>query len=158
MTSKTSNQSPTTKSSLIDLPLKSTDEDLLLTNNFSEALINFIEHSDTPITIALQGEWGRGKTSVLNAVSLPLCGKTFYDTNSTELNDKYRSLLQPSYYGVFINAWHFSLDNTPEQAVLGILSSIVNQLSKLNPNSSILKNIKNALISIAKNHGLSQWG
>ena len=32
------------------------------------ALANFITRTDTPITIGVQGEWGSGKTSLLNTI------------------------------------------------------------------------------------------
>ena len=33
---------------------------------YAEALAKFIETSDTPMTVGLQGDWGTGKTSMLN--------------------------------------------------------------------------------------------
>ena len=33
---------------------------------YAEALSEFIETSDTPMTVGLQGDWGTGKTSMLN--------------------------------------------------------------------------------------------
>ena len=33
---------------------------------YAEALAEFIETSDTPMTVGLQGDWGTGKTSMLN--------------------------------------------------------------------------------------------
>ena len=54
------------KSSIIDVPRKYTEEDLFGINKYQEALIEFINLTNTPITIALQGEWGSGKTSLMN--------------------------------------------------------------------------------------------
>ena len=45
------------KSSIIDVPRKYTEEDLFGINKYQEALIEFINLTNTPITIALQGEW-----------------------------------------------------------------------------------------------------
>ena len=33
---------------------------------YAEALTKFIETADTPMTVGLQGDWGSGKTSMLN--------------------------------------------------------------------------------------------
>lgn len=155
MTSETTKQTLKTKLPLVDTPLQSGEENLLYTNDFNEALIDFIEHSGTPITIALQGEWGKGKTSVLNTVGLTLCGKTFYDSNSLELNCNYHSLLPPSYYGIFINTWHFALSGSLDQVVFCMLGSIIAQLEAMGPSKSKLDTAKTILLELAKNHGPS---
>ena len=54
------------KSSIIDVPRKHTQEDLFGIQVYQNALIRYIKLTDTPITIALQGEWGSGKTSLMN--------------------------------------------------------------------------------------------
>jgi predicted KAP-like P-loop ATPase len=51
--------------SITDKPITSSSEDLLKVNRYTQALVHFIQHSDTPITIGLQGEWGTGKTSLM---------------------------------------------------------------------------------------------
>jgi len=33
---------------------------------YAEALAEYIETTDTPMTVGLQGDWGSGKTSMLN--------------------------------------------------------------------------------------------
>ena len=53
------------KSSIIDLPRKKEEVDLFGIQKYQDALVEFIQHSETPITIALQGEWGSGKTSLM---------------------------------------------------------------------------------------------
>lgn len=153
MTANTNKQTTTVKSVLVDRPLPSDEDDLLNLNIFQEALINLIEHSDTPITIALQGDWGQGKTSIMNLVSLILCGKTFYENNSKQLSENYKSLLPPAYYGIFINTWQFTLSGTSEQAAYCILGSIINQLYTLHPIRKLYKQAKDAIIELAESHG-----
>ena len=58
------------KSSIIDVPRQPNQEDLFGIQVYQDALIEYIKYTGTPITIALQGEWGSGKTSLMN--SLPL--------------------------------------------------------------------------------------
>lgn len=53
-------------SSITDKPIQTLTEDLLKIEKYSDALGQFIEKSDTPITIGLQGEWGTGKTSLMS--------------------------------------------------------------------------------------------
>ena len=63
------------KSSIIDVPRKHTQEDLFGIQAYQDALIEYVELTDTPITIALQGEWGSGKTSSLYLLfDNPVCG------------------------------------------------------------------------------------
>ena len=54
------------KSSIIDVPRKHTQDDLFGIQVYQNALIRYVKLTDTPITIALQGEWGSGKTSLMN--------------------------------------------------------------------------------------------
>ena len=51
-------------SSITDKPINHKQDDLLKVEKYSQALSNFITRSDTPITIGLQGEWGRGKNQL----------------------------------------------------------------------------------------------
>ncbi len=52
-------------SSIIDVPRRHDQNDLFGINVYQDALIDFVKHTDTPITIALQGEWGSGKTLLM---------------------------------------------------------------------------------------------
>ena len=67
-------------------------EDLFGIQVYQDALIEYIRLTDTPITIALQGEWGSGKTSLMNLLRYNLC----------EIDDA-------PYYPVWINTWQYSL-------------------------------------------------
>ena len=104
------------KSSIIDVSRKYTEEDLFGIQKYQKALIKFISLTDTPITIALQGEWGSGKTSLMNQLRYELC-------------DKDGAL----YFPVWINTWQYSLMKTPTQAIMSILEGCINQIGALNP-------------------------
>ena len=43
-------------------------QDSLDLNKYTKALLDFIEKTNTPMTIGVQGEWGSGKTSLLNQI------------------------------------------------------------------------------------------
>ena len=105
------------KSSIIDVPRKHTQEDLFGIQVYQNALIKYIKLTDTPITIALQGEWGSGKTSLMNLLRYNLC-----DVDNAP------------YYPIWINTWQYSLMKTPAQAIISILEGIINQIGALNPN------------------------
>ena len=55
-------------SSVNDKPIKSGKENLLGIDSYAEALSQFIQYSATPMTIGVQGEWGTGKTSLMNLI------------------------------------------------------------------------------------------
>ena len=57
-----------TKTSIIDQPITANDKDLFQITPYKEALCEFIRGADTPMTIALQGEWGSGKTSLMHQI------------------------------------------------------------------------------------------
>ena len=104
------------KSSIIDVPRKHTQEDLFGIQVYQNALIRYIKLTDTPITIALQGEWGSGKTSLMNLLKYHLC----------DVDDS-------PYFPIWINTWQYSLMKTPSQTIMGILDGIINQIGALNP-------------------------
>lgn len=104
------------KSSIIDVPRKHTQEDLFGIQVYQDALIEYVELTDTPITIALQGEWGSGKTSLMNLLRYNLCDKD-----------------GAPYFPVWINTWQYSLMKTPGQTIISILEGIINQIGELNP-------------------------
>ena len=106
------------KSSIIDVPRKHTQEDLFGIQVYQDALIKYIRLTDTPITIALQGEWGSGKTSLMNLLRYNLC-----DVDNAQ------------FYPIWINTWQYSLMKTPSQAIISILEGIINQIGTLNPST-----------------------
>ena len=57
-----------TWNSLIDRPVEICKYDSLRLENYAEALGNFIKDCETPLTIGIQGDWGIGKTSLLNFI------------------------------------------------------------------------------------------
>ncbi len=100
-----------TKYSLSDVPLEQSTNDFG-TEGYVEGLENFIIHAATPITIALQGEWGSGKTSLMNRLFIDLCGK-----------DK-------EFIGITVNTWEYSMLATPEETVLKIIGRLVHSLTE----------------------------
>ena len=57
------------KTSIIDTPLNGkTEPDLFDIKGYQDALVEFIKYAEAPLTIALQGEWGSGKTSLMNVL------------------------------------------------------------------------------------------
>ena len=53
---------------IIDEPVAPGATDNLDINIHSKSLIDFITDTSTPITVGIQGEWGSGKTSLINSI------------------------------------------------------------------------------------------
>lgn len=103
------------KTSLSDIPFKEDVNDFG-TERYVDGLIKFIENSSAPITIALQGEWGSGKTSLMTRLERALCGKA-----------------KSQFVGVEINTWEYSMMSSPEVTVYKILTKLVQELTKDDP-------------------------
>lgn len=98
------------------MPL-TTEQDALGTDRYVKGLKNFISNSTTPITIALQGEWGSGKTSLMNRLQNELCS------------------VDGDFIGVTVNTWEYSMLSSSEETVLKILSQLVRTLTNEDPQS-----------------------
>ncbi len=103
--------------SLSDIPFKDSVNDFG-TERYVNGLIKFIENSSAPITIALQGEWGSGKTSLMNRLERILCFRE-----------------NAPFIGVNINTWEYSMMSSPEVTVYKILAKLVRELTGGNNDS-----------------------
>lgn len=103
------------KTSLSDIPFKEEVNDFG-TERYVDGLIKFIENSAAPITIALQGEWGSGKTSLMTRLERALCGNA-----------------KSQFVGVEINTWEYSMMSSPEMTVYKILTQLVQKLTNDDP-------------------------
>lgn len=99
------------RTSLSDIPYKENVNDFG-TERYVNGLIKFIENSSAPITIALQGEWGSGKTSMMTRLERALCSKE-----------------NAPFIGVNINTWEYSMMSSPEITVYKILAKLVRELT-----------------------------
>lgn len=97
--------------SVSDIPLTQDPNDFG-TKCYVDGLVEFIKYLVSPLTIALQGEWGSGKTSLMNRLYIRLCGNT------------------NEFVGININTWEYSMLSTPEETVVKIIEHPVKALSK----------------------------
>lgn len=108
--------------------------DLLGVNLYQEALVEFIDKSTTPMTIAIQGEWGSGKSSLMYYLKEALCNVGDFE-------------------GIWINSWEYALFNDDIGALLHIVGDITESLigeqenKEINPN---IKIVKDYLLKITK--------
>ena len=122
---------------IVDEPLAMRGKDRLKIKRYSNALITFIKNSQTPITIGIQGEWGSGKTSLLN---------TIY----TELESANEHQDSKDFKVVWINSWENSLMATPEEALIKIINEIIASLIDVDPKLSNITKVKDAATVAAK--------
>jgi len=85
------------------------NKDNLGIQTHTNSLIRFISSTNTPITVGIQGEWGSGKTSLINSIH--------YAFESEETVKQ-----------IWINSWEYSLLSTPEEALLKIVNRIIDEL------------------------------
>lgn len=98
----------------IDRPIEKKEEDLFGTGQYVKALSKFIQDSvkegATPLTLGIQGDWGSGKTSMLNLLK-------------TELGEAYLS--------VDFNSWIFSNEqNIGSELILRAVDTVMEAAEK----------------------------
>ena len=99
------------KSNVVDQPATA-DKDHLNMKAYADALTDFVKGAEAPLTIALQGEWGSGKTSLMNSLKASLVDGP-----------------DAPFLGIEINTWQYALMSNPEEAILNILMGISGQVS-----------------------------
>lgn len=118
----------TQRTSLSDQPFVENVNDFG-TERYVNGLIRFIENSSAPLTIALQGEWGSGKTSLMTRLERALC-------------------LSPDsrFIGIDVNTWEYSILSSPEATVYRILVQLINELTNgdLNSKNTLRKFLRGA--------------
>lgn len=94
-----------------DKPVMAIKEDSFHLKKYVEGLSQYILKCETPTTLAVQGDWGCGKTSMLNMVR-------------ENLGDKVKSL--------WFNTWQYSKFNLGDQLPISLLSHLYDSLAKDN--------------------------
>lgn len=94
--------------------------DRIEVQNFAECIADFISECETPMTVGLQGDWGTGKTSMMNMIKCNLS-----DRKSLKID---------------INTWHYSMFRQDEYLGIIIVQSLVeelaNEIAKKDPDIS----------------------
>ncbi len=92
-----------------DRPTEKVDHDKLGMQKYINGLKSFILDCDTPMTIAIQGDWGSGKTSMMNMI------KEAVTNTSNERKVKI----------VWFNTWLFSQFNMGEELAVSLMKELV---------------------------------
>lgn len=104
-------------------------DDVLKTYKYADALATFIRKCDAPLTIGVQGEWGSGKTSLLNMIRSTLTGQVVKEGKSQARSKK-------DVQTIFINTWEHSLLRTPEESLLSIVQEIITSIAPADDESA----------------------
>lgn len=80
--------------------------------NYIKGLSNFIGRCATPLTIAIQGEWGTGKTSIMKQVK---------DILMNDNDCKVKTIL--------FNTWQYSQFNMEDELAISLISDLTQELS-----------------------------
>lgn len=110
--------SESSNSNLIDRPKLGVEEDLLGVNRYINALSKFLSKAAMPTTIAIQGEWGSGKSSVINSLRYSLC-----DTADEPEEGK-------PFHSIFLNMWEYSLLNSPEETIESVIRGLLDEVTR----------------------------
>ncbi len=104
-----------------DKPIERQKDDTFGIERYVNGLSTFILNSDTPMTISIQGDWGSGKTSMMNMIQEKISRDT---------------------YTIWFNTWQFSQFELQNELTLSMLYYL---LSQLDYDSEGLKKIVTAL-------------
>ena len=112
------------KIGLKDQPIESRDDEALGIGDYADVLTEFIENCDTPLTIALQGDWGTGKTSLMNLIKQSLIKQ------------------DAQFLTVWFNTWQYSQFNQSKSLALSMMSNLTTELSKAAKSSKFREKIQ----------------
>ena len=104
---------------IIDSPLSDREKDLLGVSDYVDALSSFLSSASMPTTIAIQGEWGSGKTSFMNQIKSQLC------------DDADKPDADKPFHGIWVNMWEYSMMKRPEDVLVNVIKGLTFACSKV---------------------------
>jgi len=117
-----------------DIPVESLADDILEVKDYVQSLAKFIVSCQTPMTIAIQGDWGSGKTSIMNMV---------------------RREMGADMLTVWFNTWQYSQFNMGGMMSVSLLHNII---KSIDADTSIVSNVYSAIrngLGVAARSGVS---
>ncbi|MBR2214131.1 MAG: hypothetical protein IJ849_00065 [Selenomonadaceae bacterium] len=110
-----------------DVPVMNRQEDRFNVGQYINGLSSFILNCDTPMTISIQGDWGSGKTSMMNMIEANI-----------------NTLVWP----IWFNTWQFSQFSLGNALPISMMEVL---LKRLDGDSKLLSKIAGGLKGLAKN-------
>ncbi|MFC2969486.1 KAP family P-loop NTPase fold protein [Acidimangrovimonas pyrenivorans] len=123
---------------------KKENPDSLETGTYANSLAGFIRRCDTPLTIGIQGEWGSGKTSLLNMIREEIEESEVAQRGTGTLLGKDR------YKTIWVNTWEHSLLRSPEECLLSIIEEIIEAVTEVDGSYKTAERAKSALAGLAQ--------
>ena len=113
------------------MPISESGEDFLETSSYINGLVEFVKECTTPMSIALQGDWGTGKTSFINSMK--------------EILDRTKE-----HKTIYFNTWQYSQFNMSDDLYTSFILSINNAIEGLSKiDKSKVENVKSVLKGMA---------
>ncbi len=106
------------KLGLKDIPIKGIEDEALGLTDYADALSDFIETCETPLTISIQGDWGSGKTSMMNIIK----------GNIDEHNLVHGAKGEPKTKAIWFNTWQYSQFNLEGFLAISLISYFAKEL------------------------------
>lgn len=115
-----------------DVPCASLEEDTLGIENYVKGLEKFVLSCPTPMSIALQGDWGTGKTSFLQAM------KSDFEKNSKNVKT------------IYFNTWQYSQFKMSDDLYTSFISNIVTALGEGSEMQEGIKEVVQKVLRVSK--------
>ena len=109
-----------------DIPAEGVGQDLFHIQTYIEGLSTFIKECATPMTISIQGDWGSGKTSMMNMIK-------------EEISD--------TVYPIWFNTWQFSQFDMGNSLIFSMMEVM---LDKLGCEPKMISKLMNGLAGFAR--------
>jgi hypothetical protein len=110
-----------------DAPITDLENDLFQVDKYVNGLCKFILECETPMTVSIQGDWGSGKTSMMNMIQSQLGNKVL---------------------PIWFNTWQFSQFNLGNSLAISMLQVL---LKELKGDTEALDKIADSMANAASN-------
>ncbi len=112
-----------------DTPVERLENDVMDVKVYVESLSEFILYCSTPMTIAIQGDWGSGKTSMMNMIKQTIADK-----------------IVP----IWFNTWQYSQFEMASYLSISLLSNFLEKIGAEEESQNFLRSIAKGAIGFAK--------
>lgn len=97
---------------------KISNDDSLGNETYSKALFEFIKETDTPMTIGIQGDWGMGKTSMMEMI----LARLKQESKKREPNNQLKT--------IWFNTWQYSMFHLDEYLGITAIGELLDLIKK----------------------------
>ena len=113
------------------------EEDLLGMKQYFDGIAAFVKSCDTPMTVAIQGDWGSGKTTAMQQVRDRL-----KDTGGSDSEEEPKN-------SIWFNTWQFAVADGSGKLIVPLLHMLIEKLSGMAKDEKKVNVARAAMRSIA---------